>query len=95
MSTVSRPLLLLLGAQSALFQDREGESSILLFQQQRRSELVETGLAQRLQNENKMKLEMILEMQLQPDLVQVKEATDVGELGFTVHSPGRGTASFT
>lgn len=30
---------------------------------------------------------MILEMQLQLDLVQVKEATDVGELGFTGNCP--------
>lgn len=56
--------------------------------------MVGTGLAQRLQNENKMKLEMILEMQLQPDLAQVKEAMDVREEDFTVHTPGGGTASF-
>lgn len=74
------------------FQDREGESS-RLFQQQRRSELVEIGLARRLQNANKMRLEMTLEMQLQPDLVQVEEALDVREVGSTVHSPGGGPAS--
>lgn len=75
------------------FQDWEGESS-RLFQQQRRSELVETGLARRLQNANKMKLEMTFEMQRQPDLVQGKEAMDVREVGSTVHSPGGGPASF-
>lgn len=41
-----------------------------------------------------MKLEMTLEMQLQPDLVHVEEATDVREVGLTVRPPGRGTASF-
>lgn len=42
--------------------------------------MAEKGLAQKLQNENKGKLEKILDMQLKPGLV-LEKATDAGGTG--------------
>ena len=49
--------------------------------------MVEDGLVQKLQNQNKIKLERILEMQLRPNLAQVEKAMDVRRTGSHCPSP--------